>query len=373
MRRCQTIGVLGGGQLGRMLALAGYPLGLRIRFYDEVPDAPASQVGELVVGRFDDGAALERFARGLDAVTYEFENVPVDAAERLAAVVPVLPPPAALAAAQDRLSEKRLFVELGVPTTRFVPVDTREQLDVALRELGLPVVLKTRRHGYDGKGQAVVRTADDVEPAWAALGAGTRALIAEEFVAFDRELSVLAVRGHDGACGFYPLVENVHQRGILRLSRAPAADVAPALQERAHAHARAVMERTGYVGVLAIEFFERGGELIANEMAPRVHNSGHWTIEGACVSQFENHVRAVAGLPLGSCEARGWSAMVNIIGALPTEAATRELLTTPGGHLHLYGKEPRAGRKLGHVSLVAPTRDHAERAAARLLTLCPMV
>lgn len=366
----RTIGVLGGGQLGRMLALAGYPLGLQFRFYDEVADAPSGQVGPLVVGKFDDVQALDRLAQGLDVVTYEFENVPVTSAEHLSKSVQVHPSPKALAAAQDRLVEKQTFVELGVTTNAFKAVDTREQLVDAAKELGLPMVVKTRRHGYDGKGQMVVRNESDLDTCWRTLG--NRALIAEQFVAFDREASILAVRGRDGAIAFYPLVENVHVNGILRVSRA-AANPGSAMQLAAERHAKRIMEHFGYVGVLAIEFFVREGQLIANEMAPRVHNSGHWSIEGAACSQFENHIRAVAGLPLGRCEVRGASAMVNIIGANPSDDAMREMLTTPGVHLHLYGKEPRAGRKLGHATVVGASRAAIEPTVERLLQLCPHV
>jgi len=356
------VAVLGGGQLGRMLGLAGIPLGLRSRFLDPSPDAPARAVGELVVGAFDDPDALEEVARGADVVTYEFENVPAASARALAGRAPVLPPPEALEAAQDRLAEKRLFERCGIPVAPYVPVDREEDLPGAIEALGLPAVLKARRLGYDGKGQAVVRSAQDAGPAWAAVGAAPSIL--EALVPFERELSVLAVRGRDGEVRVYPVVENVHRGGILRVSRAPAPDLPEGLGEAASAYVRRALEALGYVGVLAIELFQAGGELLANEMAPRVHNSGHWTIEGAATSQFENHLRAILGLPLGAAEARGQAAMVNLIGRLPDPS---RLLAVPGAHLHVYGKSPRPGRKLGHVTVLAPDRETLEERLAEVL------
>ncbi len=260
----------------------------------------------------------------MDVVTYEFENVPVEVAEKLSRRLPVYPPPVALQVSQDRLTEKTFFRQLGIPTAPFVPVRTRADLDGAMTEAGCPAVLKTRRMGYDGKGQCLIRDPAGAEQAWQTLvksrkdvAAADAGLLLEGFVRFDRELSQLAVRGREGELAFYPLVENHHAEGLLRLSLAPAPDVAPALQELARDYARRVLERLDYVGVLAIEFFQQGEQLIANEMAPRVHNSGHWTIEGAQTSQFENHLRAVLGLPLGSADARGPCAMLNIIGELP--------------------------------------------------------
>ncbi len=356
-----TVGVLGAGQLGRMLALAGYPLGLRFRFLDPAPEAPAGQVAERCAAPFDDPARIERFVQGLDVVTYEFENVPVELPRWLGGRVPVYPPPAALEVSQDRLHEKTLFGRLGLPTAPFVAVDTRADLDRALAALGTPAVLKTRRFGYDGKGQVVLRSPDDAGRAWEALGGVP--LLLEGFVAFERELSVLAARGQDGQTVFYPLVENHHGGGILRLSRAPAPGLTPPLQALAEDYAGRVLRELGYVGVLAIEFFARAGKLVANEMAPRVHNSGHWTIEGAETSQFENHLRAILGLPLGSTQTPGPCAMVNLIGTLP---GVRDVLAIPGAHLHLYGKTPRPGRKLGHVTLRGPTPAIVEERLALL-------
>jgi 5-(carboxyamino)imidazole ribonucleotide synthase len=347
-----TVGVLGGGQLGRMLALAGYPLGLRFRFLDLSPRAPAGHLAELHAGDYEDVDVLERFADGLDVVTYEFENVPVASARLLAGRLPVYPPPRALEAAQDRLVEKTFFQGLDVPTPPFLAVDSEESFHAALRLIGLPAVLKTRRMGYDGKGQLVLREPSEAEFAWRVLGDVPQIL--EGFVPFRRELSVLAVRGRGGETAFYPLVENHHRDGMLRLSLAPAPGLGAGLQEQAEGHARRVLEALDYVGVLAIEFFEVEGRLLANEMAPRVHNSGHWTIEGAETSQFENHLRAVLGLPLGSTAAVGPAAMVNLIGSTPPPET---VLRIPRTHLHLYGKSAAAGRKLGHVTIVE--RDEA--------------
>jgi 5-(carboxyamino)imidazole ribonucleotide synthase len=343
-----TLGILGGGQLGRMLGLAAIPLGVRCRFLDHAADVSAAAVGEHIRGEFQDERTLACFADGLDVVTYEFENVPVAAAEWLARRLPVYPPPAALAASQERLEEKQFFQRLGVAVPPFAPAQTRAEFDAAINELGPRVVVKTRRHGYDGKGQRVIESRSQIEPAWQHLGGVP--LIVEECVRFERELSIIAVRGRDGDVRFYPLVENAHRDGILRRSIAPAPDVSPALQRSAEEIARRTLESLDYVGVLAIELFEVGGRLLVNEMAPRVHNSGHWTIEGAQTSQFENHLRAVLGMPLGDSSPRGVAAMVNLIGTLPDVA---RVLRVPGVHLHLYGKSPRPGRKVGHITVCA--------------------
>ncbi|MCS7173354.1 MAG: 5-(carboxyamino)imidazole ribonucleotide synthase [Armatimonadetes bacterium] len=352
------IGVLGGGQLGRMLALSGYPLGFSFRFLDPSPEACAGQVGELLVGDYRDEALLRRFGEGLEVVTYEFENVPAEAARSLARWLPVHPTPKALEVAQDRLTEKRFFSSLGIPTPPFCTVESPENLEAGAAQLGLPALLKTRRGGYDGKGQILLRGREDLDPAWAALGG--RDLILERLVPFDREVSLLAVRAASGEVACYPLVENHHREGILRLSLAPAPGLTPGLQAKAEAYARRVLEALGYVGVVAIEFFQVGEELLANEMAPRVHNSGHWTLEGAETSQFQNHLRAIAGLPLGSTAPLGASAMVNLIGQKPD---FRKLLALPGAHLHWYGKSVRPGRKVGHVTL----RADSEQALRQLL------
>lgn len=356
------IGILGGGQLGQMLALAGVPLGLRFRVLEPTgPEAPAGAVAEVVHGDFDDPDALAAFVEGLDAVTWEFENVPIETVRAIAARVPVFPPPLALESAQDRWVEKTTFEALGVPVAPWRKIEGRATLERAVAELGYPSVLKTCRMGYDGKGQSVLRGADDVDSAFEALGAGHVPLVLEAFVAFRREVSLVGVRAPSGAIRFWPLTENVHQAGILRTSRVSRAgaqaDRACGTQAEAEAAVTRVLESLNYVGVLAVEFFETSdGHLLANEMAPRVHNSGHWTQDGACTSQFENHLRAGLGLPLGSTELRHDAvAMLNLIGSVPPVA---ELLAEgdeagAGVHraLHLYGKGPRPGRKLGHLNL----------------------
>jgi 5-(carboxyamino)imidazole ribonucleotide synthase len=360
-RRQPVLGVLGGGQLARMLALAGAPLGVKTLVVDSSVDACAGQVAPLVVADWTDYAALEAFAAQVDVVTFDFENVPAETAHWLAKRVAVFPAPQALAVAQDRLAEKTLFRECGLPTPGFMTVDTREQLDQALAEVGAPAILKTRRLGYDGKGQFRLHDVADADAAWAALGAqaSKHGLILEAFVPFERELSVLAVRGRDGDFRTWPLTRNWHVDGVLSMSLAPAPDI-DVLQGRATELARILAERLGYVGVFALELFVRNGELLGNEMAPRVHNSGHWTIEGARTSQFENHVRAVLGMPLGDTGARGVSAMFNWIGELPEPVG---VLGTLDAHWHDYGKQARPGRKVGHATVCA---DEAAVLAARL-------
>ena len=355
-----TIGVLGAGQLGRMMALAGYPLGQQFLFLDREPGTPGHQVGPSLLGDFSDPRLLDKLARHCEVVTFDWENVPASALKRLAAHTRIAPPFQALATAQDRLLEKILFRKLGVPTNRSMAVDSLEDLHEATSVVGLPGVLKTRRMGYDGKGQHVLRQPADVEAAWQLLGA--QSLLYEEFVPFDYEVSAIGVRGLGGELAMYPLNRNLHRDGILRLTRAPWKSAA--LEASARRHMYRVLRHFDYCGVLAIEFFVRRGRLIANEMAPRVHNSGHWTIEGAVTSQFENHVRAITGLPLGDTRAVGHSAMINLIGAMPARAA---LLREKGLHLHDYGKSPRPGRKLGHLTIVESTAAGADRRAARLL------
>lgn len=355
------IGILGGGQLGRMLALAGYPLGLQFRFFDPVAEAPAGQLAELVVGDYQDETSLIHFAQGLELLTYEFENVPVSAAQLLASRLNVFPPIKALEVAQDRVTEKTFFQNLNIPTPSFYPVLSKDDLLDGIERIGLPCLLKTRRLGYDGKGQFVLGSVSDIELAWSSLSG--QPLILEAFVAFEREVSILAVRSRTGELAFYPLVENHHASGILRKSLASAQGLTPELQAQAEAYAVAVMEQLNYVGVLAIELFQVEGELLANEMAPRVHNSGHWTIEGAETSQFENHLRAVLGLPLGSTAPRGYTAMLNLIGTQP-EAA--KVLRVPGAHLHWYGKEVRSGRKVGHITLRVDTMNKLEEGLRQL-------
>lgn len=323
-------------------------MGLELAFLDPSADSPAAATGSLDVSGYTDAAALERLASA-DVVTFEFENVPVAAIAALEARAKVFPGSRALQVAQDRLHEKTCFRSLGIGTPAFEPVGTWSELLAALARVGLPAVLKTRRFGYDGKGQAVLRTEADAKAAFERLGSAP--LILEGFVAFQRELSVIAVRGRTGEVACYPLVENHHTGGILRKTIAPAPSVTDELQRIANQHVEKLLAHLDYVGVLALELFQVEGALLANEIAPRVHNTGHWTIEGARTSQFENHLRAILGLPLGETDALSPCAMLNLIGAAPDATA---VLGVPDAHLHWYGKQPRAGRKVGHVTVRAP-------------------
>jgi 5-(carboxyamino)imidazole ribonucleotide synthase len=358
------VGVIGAGQLGQMLALAGHPLALEFLFLDSSPDSPGARVGPMITGQFDDPASLRKLAAGVDLVTYEFENVPVSALEKVSKKRRCLPPIEALRVSQDRLLEKSLFQSLGIPTPPFRAVDSIDELRAAVTAVGLPCVLKTRRLGYDGRGQHYLRRPADILPAWAALGGVP--LILEGFVRFDREVSIIGARSTHGETRCYPLAENQHRDGILRVTRAPHRNAR--LQRAAERHLRRLLDHFGYAGVLTIEFFVRRGRLIANEMAPRVHNSGHWTIEGAVTSQFENHLRAILGLPLGDTSAVGHSAMVNYIGTMPDR---ERVLAIPGAHHHDYGKSPRDGRKLGHGTVVTSTAAGRDRLLRRLLRHVP--
>ncbi|MET0379697.1 MAG: 5-(carboxyamino)imidazole ribonucleotide synthase [Spongiibacteraceae bacterium] len=337
------IGIIGGGQLGRMLALAGHPLGLDFVFLDPATDACAAAVGEHFCAAYDDADALRHFEQQVDLVTFEFENAPPETIAHLAQYVDVYPCANALRTARDRLLEKSLFRELGIATPAFANIESQADLDAAVLQVGLPAVLKTRQLGYDGKGQKVLRTSADVAGSFSALG--NVPCLLEGFVNFSGEVSLISVRGRTGEIRFYPLVHNTHRDGILRLS---IASTNHPLQTLAEDYARRVIEKLNYVGVLAFEFFEVDGGLMANEVAPRVHNSGHWTIEGAECSQFENHIRAIAGLPLGSTAKVGESAMINFIGSIP---AKEKLLAIEGCHLHDYNKAFKPGRKVGHATL----------------------
>lgn len=359
------VGVLGGGQLGRMLGLAGIPLGMTFRFLDPADACPAAAVGQVIKAAFSDAEALEQLATWADVVTYEFENVPISAAAHVAARTPVWPPTEALLASQDRLAEKKFFRGLGIRTAPFEAVESPTDILHAARRLGFPCVLKTRRMGYDGKGQCLLRSEADVLTVFDAVGGVP--LILEGFIQFSREVSTLAVRSQSGDMGWWPMSENVHRHGILRTSVAPAR-ATPSLEIESSRHMKVIMETLGYVGVLTVEWFVTVEGLVANEMAPRVHNSGHLTIEGSETSQFENHVRAVAGLPLGSCAPHGWSAMVNIVGTEPSPAV---VLGQPGVHLHRYDKEPRPGRKLGHVTLRVDDEATRDRRLSDLLRIIP--
>ena len=354
------VGIVGAGQLARMIALAGYPLGLEFVFLDPAKDACAAPLGEHLHGAYDDPALLARLAERTDVITYEFENVPAGSIAWLTEHCPVHPNSRALATARDRLHEKQLLGSLGIETAPYRTVDSLEELQAAVVAIGLPAILKTRTLGYDGKGQAVLKSSDDLAAAWQQLGGVP--LILEGFIRFEREVSIIAVRDRQGECRFYPLSENTHRNGILHLSLSCPGD---ALQSQAEDHAHRLLEALDYVGVMALEMFQAGDTLIANEMAPRVHNSGHWTIEGAVVSQFENHLRAILGLPLGSTAARGHAAMVNFVGELPEPHA---VLAT-GAHLHLYGKAPRVGRKVAHATLCADSAAALQRKLAPLLAL----
>ena len=346
-----TIGILGGGQLGRMLALAAARLGFKCHVLAPSPDSPAFDVVHRVsCANYNDTEALDRFAADVDVVTYEFENVPAETATFLAARVPVLPDPKILATTQDRLAEKNFVRELGIPTAAFAAVAGAAELAAAVERVGLPAVLKTRRYGYDGKGQATLKAGTDPQAAWREVGA--QPCILEAYVPFDREVSVVAARGGDGAIECFDVTENEHRDHILKVSRVPA--VLPEAGAReARRIAETIADKFGYVGVLAVEMFVlRGGaEILVNEIAPRVHNSGHWTLDGASVSQFEQHIRAVAGWPLGKPIRHGRVEMTNLIGSEVEDF--RRWLTVPGAAVHLYGKAAvRPGRKMGHVTRV---------------------
>lgn len=340
------IGILGGGQLARMLAEAGGPLGLAFTFLDPSADACAKDLGALRVGAWDDAHALNIMA-ACDRITADFENVPADVLARLSAQTIVRPSAPAFAAAQDRLTEKQLLQDLGIPIAPIAAVSSRPDLITALENIGFPAVLKTRRLGYDGKGQVVLRTREDLEPAWQQLGG--QDLILEGWIDFDFECAQTAVRSADGEIRCYPLTRTVHHDGVLRLARSPAA-VPDDLAEKAARAVTVLLEALGYVGCLTLELFASGSDIIANEFAPRPHNSAHWTIEGAVTSQFENHLRAVCDLPLGATSARGVALMFNWLGSMPDRHA---MLAVPGLAWHDYHKQSRPGRKVGHATLVA--------------------
>jgi 5-(carboxyamino)imidazole ribonucleotide synthase len=356
-----------------MLALAAAPVGVRCVGFDPEAGACAGDVSELVCAPWSDLDAVAAFAKRCDAITFEFENVPAATLRHAGTFARIDPPALALETGQDRLLEKRLFERVGLGVHAYEAAATFAEFSAACERVGLGgaanseprgVVAKTRRGGYDGKGQAVIRSREQIAPAWAALAGSmdaTRDVLVEQFVPFERELSLIAVRGAGGAFASYPLTQNRHEGGILRESIAPAPDVPASVARQTARHMHALMDALGYVGVLAIEFFllrdasaEDGVRLLANEMAPRVHNSGHWTIDGAVTSQFENHVRAVLGLPLGSCEPRCPSVMVNFIGAMPP---ARELLAIAGCRVHDYAKPARAGRKVGHATILDAQAD----------------
>jgi len=355
-----VVAILGGGQLGRMLGIAGANLGISCRFLDPSPDAPASAIGHLVTGDFTDLEALENTCRSANTVTYEWEGVPVATARAAAEYGKLWPPAEALEIAQDRLAEKHMFRKLNIPTADFHSVDRYEDLGPALEHVGLPAVLKTRQGGYDGKGQRVIHAPGELTIAWEELGDSP--LLVETYLEFTRELSVVATRAGDGQIMFYPPVENLHRGGILRRTSAPAPHLGPDRAQAVTEITRKVLNELNYVGTGCLELFEVSDGFYANEFAPRVHNSGHWTIEGATTSQFENHLRAGLALPLGSTEPVGVSTMLNCIGTLPDPAT---VLSVPGAHLHIYQKLARPGRKLGHVTVTAPDMATLEKRLRR--------
>ncbi len=358
-----NIGILGGGQLARMMAQAGAPLGLSFMFLSPDEEACAAPFGKHLCAPFDDKPSLQKLVEWADVVTYEFENIPLSSLESLQGQVPLYPSSSILAVAQDRLLEKRRFESLGIPTAKFAPVETLEALTGAVKDIGLPAILKTRTQGYDGKGQALLREESDLAEAWERIGKSP--CIVESMVAFQREISIIGARDREGEVVFYPISENHHRGGILRLSISRLKDP---LQEQAEAKLRKIMKDFNYVGVMALELFQVEDKLLANEFAPRVHNSGHWTIEGAPTSQFENHLRAICGLPLGDALSTQSAAMVNLLGYLPEEKKIREV---SGATPHFYEKKERPGRKLGHITLTGEdaTREEFEQRLALLLEM----
>ncbi|MBX7149298.1 5-(carboxyamino)imidazole ribonucleotide synthase [bacterium] len=355
------IGILGAGQLARMLALAGSSLGHTFVFYDQIPKPSAAGLGTYIQGSFTDKNLLEKFASLCDVVTYEFENVPISTVKFLKTKLPVHPDVFALEQTQDRFLEKSLFKSLSIPTAHFEAVDSDDDLKRALQKVGYPAVLKARRMGYDGKGQCVIRSQTDAEGALARVGLVP--CILEQFVSFTREVSIIAARARNGSLQFYPLNENVHVNGILDVTRVRKNDP---LFEDAKELISKLLEHFKYVGVLTLELFDVNGKLVANEYAPRVHNSGHWTIDGSYTSQFENHIRAISTMPLKDVHLKDYAAMVNCVGWLPKRD---DIIKIPGAYLHLYGKEIRPGRKVGHVNLYAKEFRKIEEMIAKVKQL----
>lgn len=346
------VGILGGGQLAQMLALAGIPLGIDFVCIESQANCPASKVAQIIPAHYDDLAAINQLAASVDVLTFESENIPAHVLQAISK--PLYPSIQALEISQDRLTEKQFFKQQGIPVAEFMPVNEQADVNDAIEKLGLPFLIKTRREGYDGKGQRLIRSVEEGYLAFNELSPNP--LIAEKLIQFDTEVSMIAVRDQTGQINFYPLTENLHHQGILHSSKAPFLN--DALNTSARTYIKNILETLRYVGVLTIEFFVQGDGLIANEMAPRVHNSGHWTIEGAVTSQFENHLRAILGLPLGETNTVGYSTMVNFIGECPSLST---LLETPGLHVHFYGKEARPGRKLGHATLLGSPLPLGER------------
>lgn len=356
------IGILGAGQLARMLSLAAFPLGLETISLVADPTQEKNGVTPVFPLSWNNSQAIEKFATQVNVVTYETENIPLEIAQSIQTYCPIFPDTTILATTQDRLFEKNFLHSLAIPTADFCAINSLEELLSAAKKIGLPAVLKTRRHGYDGKGQKIIREYSDLPAAWKALNSD--ALILEKFIIFDAEVSIIVVKNFHGEIRFYPLSHNTHRDGILRLSQAPYKNAA--LQKKAEKIAEKIASEVNYIGVLAIEFFQVGEKLLVNELAPRVHNSGHWTIEGAATSQFENHLRAILDLPLGATTATGFSAMINLIGHMPKR---EDILAIEYAHFHSYDKQPRAKRKLGHITLNCDNKTIFDQQLARLLPL----
>ncbi|MBE0493082.1 MAG: 5-(carboxyamino)imidazole ribonucleotide synthase [Thiomicrospira sp.] len=362
----RRVGILGAGQLGRMLAMAGYPLGHKFGFYGLNHDEPAAMLGNMHI-QSDDTDSLGQLVDFADVITYESENTSVELVEKISQTTPVYPSAASLYYSQHRGREKSLFTELNIPCAPYTLVTNLAELHQAVDMIGLPAILKSTTEGYDGKGQFVIKQTSQIEQAWSSIG--EREAILEGFIEFKRELSIIAVRNADNQHVYYPLVENQHHEGILRLTVAPAQQISPAIQQQAETYMQALLDQMDHVGVLTLELFETEAGLVANEMAPRVHNSGHWTMEGAQTSQFENHIRAITGLPLGSTVPRQpFAAMVNIIGQ---HGDIEAVLKMPNAFLHLYDKAERAGRKLGHINVVADSEAELQTSLEQLKAWMP--
>lgn len=360
----KTVGILGGGQLGLMLAESALALGIRCAFLEDAPNCPARLLGKVYSSeQFDD------FAKACDIYSLEFENTPLNSAQFLEKSVGLFPPANALFTAQDRLNEKNLFNQLNIKTVPFFAVNSLDELNIACEKLGLPLVLKTTRGGYDGKGQFVIRTAEQINTAWQELGEATKTapLIAEGFINFTREVSIIAVRSQTGEIRYYPLVENEHFNGILAKTTAPAPNCEN-LTAQAQENIKKLLEHLNYVGVLTLELFVTDDGVIANEIAPRVHNSGHWSIEGAVCSQFENHMRAVTGLPLGDTSIVKPSVMLNVIGNYPNVA---DVLAIDGVHYHGYDKAEREGRKIAHITVMPTDTEKLAETVEKVVALLP--
>jgi 5-(carboxyamino)imidazole ribonucleotide synthase len=351
----KRVGVIGSGQLGRMMALAGSPLNVEFVFFDEALASPSSRLGETIQPSSSD--ALKRFIESVDVITYESENTNTDLVSEISKTKPVYPGVASLANSQHRLTEKNAFRKLGIQTADFERVTSLSELKSAVATLGLPIVLKTTTEGYDGKGQAVIKDTADIDSAWNKLQG--KELIAEAFVTFSRELSIIAARSASGEIKVYPLAENDHSEGILRVSKVPVQNLSKEKEEQAAHFISLMLEELNHVGVLTIELFDTESGLVANEMAPRVHNSGHWTQQGAYTCQFENHVRAICDMPLGSTETtQPFAAMINIIGK---NGDANAVLSNPTAHLHMYGKEERLNRKIGHINLTSQSLQELDQ------------